>query len=267
LHWSSVTLAYVSYLTLTAFARPRFRQARSHVVLAAAVTWGVFVAAVLSGTDPDALSTSWQVVLPALLLLVGYWLSGLFFIRPQPAVEAWLLRLDRLVLARIGTFEWSRALPRLLLEYLELNYLLVYALLPAGALVVALAGEPRDLARFWAVVLLAEFTCYAVLPWVQTRPPRVIEAASVGPPALGVRRLNMAIAARASIQANTLPSGHAAGAVAAALCVAESSQAAGVVFTVMAVGISIATFVGRYHYLVDSILGALVAVTAWAVIR
>jgi hypothetical protein len=64
------------------------------------------------------------------------------------------------------------------------------------------------------VVLLAEFACYGVLPWVQTRPPMLLETR---PPASThdgpLRRFNQAIAARGSIHANTIPSGHAAGAL------------------------------------------------------
>jgi membrane-associated phospholipid phosphatase len=78
-----------------------------------------------------------------------------------------------------------------------------------------------------------------------------------------IRRLNSAILDRGSIQANTVPSGHAAGAVATALAVADVMPLAGVVFLIVAAGIVAATVLGRYHYLVDSILGVAVAVGAW----
>jgi membrane-associated phospholipid phosphatase len=55
--------------------------------------------------------------------------------------------------------------------------------------------------------------------------------------------------------------------VAIALAVADVMPAAGIVFAFMAVMIVAATVLGRYHYLVDSLLGALVAAGAWLICR
>jgi membrane-associated phospholipid phosphatase len=266
LHWSTVTLAYLSYLAVVSWLRPTSPGARGRVLLAAAAAWAAFAGATNSHIDLDALPPALLVALPALILLFGYWLSGLFFTSPDPAIEQRLLRLDSAVLARLDPGRWSRGGLRFLLEWLELSYLLVYLLLPAGAVVAVIAGAPGASGRFWTVVLLAEFACYAALPWIQTRPPRVLEDPVGSPPAIGVRRLNLAIARRASIQANTLPSAHAAGAVAAALCVIEVSPNVGAAFMVVATSIAVATVVGRYHYLLDSILGGLVGAAAWAVV-
>jgi membrane-associated phospholipid phosphatase len=116
--------------------------------------------------------------------------------------------------------------------------------------------------------LLAEFVSYGMLPWLQTRPPRAIEAvAGVRHPPSSVRQFNAAILNRGSIQVNTVPSGHAAGAVATALAVADVMPGAGIVFALLAAAIVAATVLGRYHYLVDSLLGGLVAVSAWLICR
>ena len=72
---------------------------------------------------------------------------------------------------------------------------------------------------------------------------------------------------RASIQVNTLPSGHAAGAVATALAVATVMPDAGAVFLVLALSIAMATVIGRYHYIVDSVLGIVVAMIASVALR
>jgi len=127
-------------------------------------------------------------------------------------------------------------------------YVLVYVTLPAGAVTLLLAGRQVDVARFWTTVLAAEFTCYGMLPWLPTRPPRSLQGPSrQPPPASHVRVLNLGIANRASIQVNTLPSGHAAGAVATALCVGSSVPDAGVWFLILAASITVATVAGRYH--------------------
>jgi membrane-associated phospholipid phosphatase len=63
---------------------------------------------------------------------------------------------------------------------------------------------------------------------------------------------------------NTLPSGHAAGALATALAVGSVVPLAGVVFLLLAASIALATVLGRYHYVVDTVLGVLVAAAAWS---
>jgi membrane-associated phospholipid phosphatase len=69
----------------------------------------------------------------------------------------------------------------------------------------------------------------------------------------------------ASIQVNTLPSGHVAAAVAAALAVGTFMPAAGAVIGVLAVSIALAAVLGRYHYAADAVLGALTALAAFAI--
>jgi membrane-associated phospholipid phosphatase len=81
-----------------------------------------------------------------------------------------------------------------------------------------------------------------------------------------LRRLNLAVLSRGSIQVNTVPSGHAAGAVATALAVGSVMPVAGAVFLGLAALIVLATVLGRYHYVVDSVLGVLVALAAWSLV-
>ena len=74
-----------------------------------------------------------------------------------------------------------------------------------------------------------------------------------------LRRLNARILDKASVQANTLPSGHVAGAVAAALALMALSVTIGWTVMLVAVAIGVAAIVGRYHYAVDCVAGAVVA--------
>jgi membrane-associated phospholipid phosphatase len=251
-------------LTVTAHFRADFARARRPLLAAALAAWaGWAVFALVPGVGVGiASSIALQVALPALVLLLGYWLSGLLFVRPDVRLERWLQAVDERILTATGLLDGVRRAPRVIREYLELSYLLVYLVVPAGALTLALGGHADRVGWFWAVVLLAEFTCYGTLPWVQTRPPRTLEAAA-GQPTAMLRRLNESVARRASIQVNTLPSGHAAGAVAAALAVGSAMPLAGSVFLLLAASIVVATVLGRYHYLTDSALGVLVAVAIW----
>jgi len=257
MRWEWIVLGYVTYLAVVAAIAPRFRRARGPVFAAAFTGWTIWA---MARGRPQPLTI--EVLVPAACLLAGYWLSGLFFVAPMVRVERWLLGIDE----RAGVTRLAG--PRLVRDYFELAYVLVYAVVPAGALTLAVGGHADAVPRFWSVVLLAEFLSYGMLPWVQTRPPRAIENAqerssSVAP----LRQFNLAVLGRASIQANTLPSGHAAGAVATALAVATVMPTAGLAFFVLAVSIAIATVIGRYHYIVDSLLGVVVAVAAWTLLN
>ena len=173
MHWQEVAVGYVSYLAVVSMARREFASARPFLFIAAAMAWGAQATFVVFGRP--ALSPALEVVLPSLVLLTGYWLSGLLFVRPDPRIERWLLSVDERVLTRPGVLSWFQQAPRLVTEYFELTYLLVYLAVPAGAVTLALGGHTDQIDRFWTVVLLAEFACYGMLPWIQTRPPRVFD--------------------------------------------------------------------------------------------
>ena len=81
-----------------------------------------------------------------------------------------------------------------------------------------------------------------------------------------LRQLNLVVLEHGSIQVNTLPSAHAAGAIALALVMVEALPAIGGVFLAIGIGITVATVLGRYHYLVDAVLGVVVAAVAWLLV-
>jgi hypothetical protein len=262
MQWQWVALGYVSYLAIVSLTRRDFARARLPLLIAAAVAWTAFAVA-----GRSRLSPALAVVIPSLILLAGYWLSGLLFVRPDVRIEQWLQSVDDRLLTRSGALALFDGSSPLVREFFELSYLLVYLAVPAGATTLVIGGHADQVGRFWTVVLLAEFACYGVLAWIQTRPPRVIESAhGIAPQPAGIRRLNLALVNRASIQVNTLPSGHAAGAVATALAVGAVMPLVGVVFLLAALTISIATVLGRYHYVVDTVLGVLVAIAAWTLL-
>jgi hypothetical protein len=260
MNWQAVALGYVSYLAAVSMTKREFAPARRPLLIAAALAWVAYAMAPAVGRNARSLGPALDVVLPAVVLLIGYWLSGLLFVRTDARIERWLHSIDRRVLTHSGVLDRFRRAPLLVQEYFETSYLLVYPAIPAGALVLLASGHADQIGRFWTIVLLAEFACYGMLPWIQTRPPRILEASSVSSsrPVL-VRRLNHAIVNHASIQANTVPSGHAAGAFATALAVGSVMPVTGAVFLVIAISIAAATVLGRYHYVVDTVLGVLVA--------
>ena len=111
--------------------------------------------------------------LPAVWLLLGYWLPGGLLHEPMPGVEAWLRASDRW----IQETPWARTPPAWLSAVLELAYFLVHVFVPAGFLILAIAGLDAS-EHFWTPVLLAGYACYGTLPWLQARPPRLVESAA-----------------------------------------------------------------------------------------
>ena len=206
-------------------------------------------------------------MVPALTLLLGNRLSGLFFVRPNVGLERRLRMADERILTRSGLLARFRAAPRLAQESSELCYLLVYLVVPAGAATLAIPVT-------WIRSVDSGPSC----SWPSSRATaccpgsrRVHRACSKRwreptPSAVLLRRLNLAVLSRGSIQVNTVPSGHAAGAVATALAVGSVMPVAGAVFLGLAALIVLATVLGRYHYVVDSVLGVLVALAAWSLV-
>jgi membrane-associated phospholipid phosphatase len=173
-----------------------------------------------------------------------------------------LLGFDNRLFGTEGLAQFEKRAPRVLVEYLELSYLLCYAVVPAGFAWLILAGFADQASRFWSVVLLAAFLCYGVLPWLPTRAPRALEGER-GAWRSAVRRMNLAVLGRASVQWNTFPSGHTAASLATALALGSVAPVAGVVFGIVAVSIAAGSVAGRYHYAADAIAGALVAILAF----
>jgi hypothetical protein len=202
-------------------------------------------------------------VMPLVYLLAGYWLPGLLVREPDMRFEQRLMGVDRRLFGADGLARFERNAPRLLIEYLELAYLLCYAVVPAGYVCLRLAGHGVESAdRFWSVVLLASFICYGLLPWLPTRAPRALEPPR-GAARSSIRHLNLAVLNRASVQWNTFPSGHTAASVATALAVGSQMPFAGILLGVVAVSIAAGSVVGRYHYAADALVGAAVAVLAF----
>jgi hypothetical protein len=203
--------------------------------------------------------------IPYLLLLMFYWQAGRFVTRTDVEFEARLERLDRKLAGPV--LEWCARRPTgvWILTYLEVAYLFCYVSMPLGlgALYVLRKGHEAD--YFWTVVLLATYASYSVLPFIQTRPPRVLgEKWSVPLPSGKVRAFNLWILRHASVQANTFPSAHVASTTACALILLHVGPAwVGLVFLWIAASIALGAVAGRYHYAADAILGAIVASAAF----
>ncbi|MET0215163.1 MAG: phosphatase PAP2 family protein [Vicinamibacterales bacterium] len=193
-------------------------------------------------------------------LVAGYWIPALLIPSADPPgrFESWLVRSD----------QWFRifsvSLPAWAASILELSYLLCYVLVPVAFVLVWTSGTMADVDRFWTAVLLSGFLCYVSLPWLVSRPPRTLSAAAVA--SAGVHRVNEFVLKRISHGLNTFPSGHVAVSLAAALEVMSISQPAGIVLLVIASAIAAGAVLGRYHYALDVVVGAILGMTvSWFV--
>ena len=202
-----------------------------------------------------------SVVLPPLVLLIAYRASGFLWRGPMFEAENRLMAADR----ALGIPAVVRSTPIWMAEILELAYAGVYPLIPI-ALVLHLACSPApDADRFWSVVLVTDFVCFAMLPFIQTRPPRALEPSH--PWAARLRTLNLNMLHHASIRMNTVPSGHAAEALAAALLVLAAPAGIVAAMFVAAAAVSAGAVLGRYHYAIDIFAGWATALGVFAVLR
>lgn len=259
-----LTIAYFAYLGLIALGRPAMANRGRAILVALALISIVATAPALTPVSVRGPVRDW---LPAGYLLAGYWFSGLFFIAPMPGVEQRFLSVDRW-LYRQGLTTIVAATPWPMLDFIEFAYLSCFVFVPGGMLILTLAGQAASADRFWTLVLAGEFGSFGVLPWIQTRPPRDVEPSdAINTRGLIVRRLNLYMCGTTSIGWNTFPSGHVAGALAAALAVSDAVPAAAIPMAIGATLIAISTVIGRYHYAVDGVAGALLTLSVWALMR
>ena len=217
-------------------------------------------AVVLLGAAIQPSNPGWRgLLLPALALLLAYWSSGLLFRAPSARVESFLRHAD----ATLRIRETAASAPRVTAEFLELAYAAVYALVPMALVLYLLLTPPAfiDVDRFWTVVLVTDFVCFGMLPWIQSRPPRAIETHD--PWRSSVRRFNLRLLGSASIHVNTCPSGHAAEALVAALLVSSAPAPVFAAVLFAAAAVSAGAVYGRYHYALDAVSGWAIALVVW----
>jgi membrane-associated phospholipid phosphatase len=226
---------------------PKARRIRASLLSAA------FGVAVIAATRASADFRGW---FGHAYLLAGYWIPALLILSSdhESRFEKWLTHSD----AQWRSF--AIALPAWAASILELSYLLCYVLVPTAFVFVWSSGTTADVDRFWTAVLLSGFVCYGSLPWLISRPPRLLNTSATD--GVGVRGINQFVLTRVSHGLNTFPSGHVAVSLAAALEVLPLSQPVGTVLLVTAAAIGAGAIVGRYHYAVDVAFGALLGLIA-----
>ena len=251
-----LALGFFAHLALAALVLPLPRARRAVAGLGAIVMAAIVVAG--SRLEP-MMARSWA---PVVYILAGYYLAGRTFFRPMPQVEGWLIAIDRQVLGdhrtRFGA--WPRSVVRLL----DAAYIGCFLLVPAGFALLVWARRGDLAEHYWTIVVGTELGAFATLPYLQTRPPWMIERLADADQG---RRASVVFMKHATTGANTLPSGHAAGSLAVALAVADALPEAGSILIVIALVIAVATVVTRAHFVVDVVTGVALAIAVWLAAR
>ena len=113
--WSRWSVVFFAYLAVVAEIRPGVAL-RSKVRIWAAGAVGAAVALASMRLPPDGVANVW--ILPGAVLFIGYWTSGLTFVRASPAAEAALLENAEAYVTRpepgARTLVWTDAFSSLL---------------------------------------------------------------------------------------------------------------------------------------------------------
>jgi membrane-associated phospholipid phosphatase len=252
-----LSFVYFSALTVLAWVRPLPLARRLQISVIGAAT---SVALVIQARVASSAFRDWS---PAVVVLAGYYLSGRFFVTPSLRIERWLMSWDMRLLGD-PTTRFSRW-PKPLLAYLDVVYMGCFALIPAGFGALAFAGRAALADRYWTMVIAADFGAFLPLAFIPTRPPWLVERPASLPDQT-THRLASMLVEHFTIRANTFPSGHVAVSLAMAFALFGALPLVGAAFLIVALSISVACVVGRYHYVVDAVSGAALALVVWAVV-
>ena len=253
-----IAVLFFAHVAAAALARRRMPPARR-------ATAGIGAVLAAAGVIAIARSASMAVRewAPIAWILAAYYLSGRTFFAPNLQVEGWLARIDRRILgdSAVAFSTWPAALVRTL----DAVYIGCFLLVPVGLALLVAAGHRDQSEQYWTIVAGAELGAFAALPYLQTRPPWVLERIAERGGAR--RRASVVFMQRATTRANTLPSGHAAGSLAVALAVIGTLPVAGMLLLALALAISAAAVVTRAHFVVDIVTGIAWAGIVWGLVR
>lgn len=259
-------LAFFGYCSLLALVRlPAPRAVASFSILVVVAVFLNVVARFENRSRPLAVFRDF---LPIGLTLVAFremelFHTGLY----NEALERALLGGDRLLFEQTPFASAIGSLGRALPEYLELCYLLVYAL-PFVCIGMLYGTKQRaKINCFYLVYLSGTVLAYAFFPFLPLRPPRIVFPSAWPPPGsvMVLRRLNLFLLQNGSIHTAVLPSAHVSSAMSAAfafLLFARRSWSWAIGFSLYAVSVAVATVYGRYHYAYDVLAGFAVSLVA-----
>jgi membrane-associated phospholipid phosphatase len=187
-------------------------------------------------------------------------------IRDHHLENAWI-GWDRWLLDTAHLRAAIESLGALIPSYLEVCYVLVYAVAFVSALILVLNHRRDQLNTFWFAYFAGTLISYALFPYFPSDPPRTVFAGSDLPHILTIfRRFNLAILGQYGIHSSVFPSAHVSSAFACAwglLITLPERKRYGVMVAIFAFSVAVATIYGRYHFATDALAGFVVSFFAF----
>jgi len=251
----SSELLIVAYFVYVSAISPFFmRDFWRTSTLAIAVTAIAFVVAAIGGHLRD-----WA---PLVATLVAFREMNWFARPTDHHLEAAWVQWDRWFSQVRFLFESTGTL---LPGFLELCYLLVYAVAPVALWALLANGRRLQMNRFWLVYLTGTLGAYALFPYFPSHPPRTLYPDADLPMMTDLRRFNLFILGNYSIHSSVFPSAHVSSVFSAAwglLATIPQRRAIGWSMAAYGVLVALATIYGRYHYAVDVAAGLAMSIPA-----
>jgi hypothetical protein len=257
----------IAYFTYVAIIAPWFFSPWKAWLLAAIVATVIWL---LAGTQSYFLQGA-RDLLPAALTLVAYREMNWFARRHDQHLEnAWIVW-DRWLLDACGLRSTIESAGVLLPGFLELCYLLVYAVGPVSLALVVIYGGRDRVNRFWLAYLIGALGSYALFPYFPSGPPRTVFRGADLPNIVTVlRRWNLEIVGGYGIHSSVFPSAHVSCALGAAwglLATLRKHRWIGWAMVAYSLSVAVATVYGRYHFAVDAVAGIGVSLVGLVVVR
>jgi membrane-associated phospholipid phosphatase len=208
---------------------------------------------------------------PVALVLVAYREMDWFFAMPRNfQLELTWVGWDRAILYQGGlqrAIEWLGSLGPV---YLELCYVLVYAVAPFVVAILYVEDRRERVNGVLFLYLLGTLLAYALFPYFPSDPPRLAFGGTDLPHVTSaVRQLNLWLVGDYGIHSSVFPSAHVSSAFSAAwalLAYLPERRRIGRGMLVYAVSVAVGTVYGRYHYAADVVAGVAISLVPAAMI-
>jgi hypothetical protein len=259
-----IALAFFIYTALLSayWGLPPWKMAAAF--FAPILVFGLACLETARGSTRSTITREW--LIPGVVLL-AYWQMGWFASGHDPNWEAAWLNWDRQLLDNWGLREVLERRLSFLPWWLELSYLLLYAIPPACMAILYWRKERFYVERFLSTFALGTLTAYALLPMIAVESPRLAFPGQDLPAASSIwRSVNLWILNHLDISTSVFPSGHVAVAFSSAFGIRRAMPASPWIFAcflVLACLVLVATVYGRYHYAADGLASLVICVVCW----
>ncbi len=256
-----VFTGYFTYVALISLAFPLKSELAPRPFLVAAAVF--LLTCILSALEYETNSRAFPVIrdwIALLYVLIAYremdWFTPPF--KDFHLERAWLLW-DRALFYDWGLKHAIESLGPVVPGYLELCYVLVYAIGPFSVAALYISGRVERVDRFLVAYAAGTLASYALFPFFPSDPPRVVFPGTDLPLYnTPFRTFNLALVGGYGIHSSVFPSAHVSSAFAAAwglMRVLPERPWFGRGMMIYAVSVAIATVYGRYHYAADAAAG------------